>query len=275
MAVTSVVKRFGTWVLVIGMSAKNCHKALKNVSFRHRIMSGMTATVAPTRISTTPAPARLRSLFLPGPAGRLEAVLNEGTPDAPFAALVCHPHPKGGGTMHNKVVFHAMKVLNDPAWGLGFPVLRFNFRGTGLSQGTHDGALEAGDLLAAMAWLENEYNLPLVVAGFSFGAAMALQACCGDGVNRANVRALVALGLPTQAEGRNYEYPFISHCSIPKLFLSGDQDQYAPSTQLAHVVTSAAEPKRLLLIRGADHFFRAHLTPMQEALAGWFEEELQ
>ena len=120
----------------------------------------------------------LRSVDLTGPAGRLEALLNEGAPDARFAALVCHPHPKGGGTMHNKVVYHAMKVLNAPEWGLGWPVLRFNFRGTGLSEGTHDGKAETGDVLAALDWLENEYKRPVVVAGFSFGAAMALLACC-------------------------------------------------------------------------------------------------
>ncbi len=117
----------------------------------------------------------LRSVELAGPAGRLEALLNEGAPDAPFAALVCHPHPLAGGTMHNKVVYHAMKALNDPAWGLALPVLRFNFRGTGLSQGTHDGEAETGDVLAALNWLENEYKRPLVVLGFSFGAVMALE----------------------------------------------------------------------------------------------------
>jgi hypothetical protein len=212
---------------------------------------------------------------LAGPAGRLEAVVNEGAPDAPFAALVCHPHPEGGGTLHNKVVYNAMKVLNDPAWGLELPVLRFNFRGTGLSHGTHDGALEAGDVLAALAWLENAYNCPLVVAGFSFGAAMALKACCSPAKNCRNVRALVALGLPTQVEGRHYSYPPLAHCNIPKLFLNGDQDQYAPATQLAHVVDSAAEPKQLLLIGGANHFFAGQLEPMQQALGGWLEESLQ
>jgi len=136
----------------------------------------MTAAAAPTRTNTISTPALVHSVELTGPAGRLEAVLNEGAPDAPFAALICHPHPKGGGTMHNKVVYHAMKVMNDPAWGLALPVLRFNFRGTGLSQGIHDGKVESEDVLAAMGWLENEYKLPLVVAGFSFGAAMALKA---------------------------------------------------------------------------------------------------
>jgi uncharacterized protein len=216
----------------------------------------------------------LRNVNLAGPAGRLEAVLNQGSPDAAFAALVCHPHPKGGGSMHNKVVYHAMKVLNDPAWGFALPVLRFNFRGTGLSQGTHDGKLESDDVLAAMDWLENEYNLPLVVAGFSFGSAMALKACCGGQKKRASVRALIALGLPTEAEGRKYTYKFLADCTIPKLFLSGDHDQYAPAAQLAHIVDSATEPKRLLLIPGADHFFTNQLQPMQQALCGWLKERL-
>jgi alpha/beta superfamily hydrolase len=275
LVVPSVVKRFFSWVLAVESKAEITSKLVLTIPLWRRMVSGMIATVASTHTSTVQAPAKLRSVDLPGPAGRLEAVVNEGAPDALFAGLVCHPHPKGGGTLHNKVVYHAMKVLNDPAWGLGLPVLRFNFRGTGLSQGAHDGALEAGDVLAAMAWLENEYNRPLVVAGFSFGAAMAIRACCGLHEDQAKVRALVALGLPTQTEARNCEYPFLAHCTIPKLFLSGDHDQYAPSTQLALVVDSAAEPNRLLLIRGADHFFRGQLAPMQQALAGWLEEELQ
>jgi alpha/beta superfamily hydrolase len=216
----------------------------------------------------------LRSVNLTGPAGRLEALLNEGAPDAPFAALVCHPHPKGGGTMHNKVVYHAMKVLNAPEWGLGWPVLRFNFRGTGLSEGAHDGKAEAGDVQAALDWIENEYKRPVVVAGFSFGAAMALLACCGMTKNRANPRALAALGLPTQANGRNYRYSFLAGCSIPKLFLSGDGDQFAPAADLQHVAATTAEPKKLVLLPGADHFFAGQLEAMQNALACWLKEQL-
>jgi alpha/beta superfamily hydrolase len=239
------------------------------------MVSGMIAVSASPRSSMIPTPAVLRSVDLAGPAGRLEAVLNEGAPDAPFAALVCHPHPRGGGTLHNKVVYHAMKVLNDSSFGFALPVLRFNFRGTGLSQGTYDGKLEAGDVLAAMDWLVNEYNRPLILAGFSFGAAMALSACCSLDENRASIRALALLGIPTEAEGREYKYRFLANCTTPKLFLSGDHDQYAPSTQLAHVVDSAAEPKRLLLIGGADHFFTGQLRPMQQALCGWLKEQLQ
>ena len=234
----------------------------------------MNAAIAPTQHVRSAKSARLRSVDLTGPAGRIEAVVNEGAPDAPFAAVVCHPHPLGGGTLHNKVVYHAMKALNDPAWGLGWPVLRFNFRGVGLSQGAHDGEAEAEDVEAALTWLENEYKRPLVAVGFSFGAAMALRACCGAQKTKTNVRSLVALGLPTRAEGRDYTYSFLSGCTLPKLFLSGDRDQFAPDTELARVAASAAEPKRLVLLPGADHFFRDQLKPMQQALAGWLKEQL-
>jgi uncharacterized protein len=234
----------------------------------------MTATIALAQPSSSPTPALLRSVELTGPSGRLEALLNEGATDAPFAALVCHPHPLGGGTMHNKVVYHTMKALNDPDRGLGWPVLRFNFRSVGLSQGTHDGEAEAGDVLAAIDWLENEYKLPLVIAGFSFGAAMALSACCGQKSMGAQIHALVALGLPTQAQGREYHYSFLHDCLIPKLFLSGDHDQFASAEQLVRVASSAAEPKRLVLLPGADHFFTSQLEPMQQTLAGWLKEQM-
>src|SRR5215831_6287359 len=117
----------------------------------------------------------IKSFFLDGPAGRLEALLNEGQPDATNAALVCHPHPLFGGTLHNKVVYHAMKTLH----GFGFPVLRFNFRGAGLSEGEHDqGIGEVEDVRAALRWLEAEFSHPIIFCGFSFGAATGLRAVC-------------------------------------------------------------------------------------------------
>lgn len=243
--------------------------ARRGDGFGRKIDFGMnTAQVLPSPGPEQARP-RLRSLDLDGPAGKLEAVINEGTPDAGFAALVCHPHPKGGGNLHNKVVYHAMKVLNAPEWGFGFPVLRFNFRGTGRSEGVHDGKAEAEDVGAALRWLESAYKRPIVVAGFSFGAAMALRACCGGGV-----RAIAALGLPTHAEGRSYHYSFLKSCTIPKLLLSGDRDQYATADELAAVAEQASDPKDLALIAGADHFFNGHLEPMQRALAGWLKEQL-
>lgn len=175
--------------------------------------------------------------------------------------------------MHHKVVYHAMKVLNDPSRGFGLPVLRFNFRGTGLSQGAHDGKAEVGDVLAALDWLDARFHLPLVVAGFSFGSAMALWACCGPQKTDKGVRALVALGLPTHADGRDYQYRFLHEAAVPKLFISGDHDDFGPAAQLKEVVSAAADPKKLVFIPDSDHFFTGRLELMQQALAGWMKEQ--
>lgn len=229
----------------------------------------MTATAAIPQHPIRVGSARLQTVDLRGPEGRLEAVINEGAADAPFSAVVCHPHPLGGGTLHNKVVYHAMKALNAPEWGLRWPVLRFNFRGTGRSEGVHDGNAEMDDVLAAVDWLENHYGLPVVVVGFSFGAAMALQAIH---YNAGGVRAVAALGLPLRAQDREYHYPFLTEVALPKLFLSGDRDQFASPTELERVVAQAAVPKALVFISGADHFFTGHLASMQQALTGWLKE---
>lgn len=233
-------------------------------------------------ISATPVPGtpahptaapKVRTFAIDGPAGRLEAVLNEGRSDAPVAALLCHPHPLGGGNLHNKVVYHAMKAMNAPEWGLNWPVLRFNFRGTGLSEGEHHGAAESADVLSALDWLRAAYSMPIVVVGFSFGAAMALAATCAQFEPcPSDVRALAALGLPLRAGGRHYSYPFLAACQLPKLFLSGDRDQFADAGELAELVRKTAEPHRLVLIPGADHFFTGQLAPMQSALCEWLKE---
>ena len=211
------------------------------------------------------AHAKIRTLFLDGPAGRLEALLNVGAPNATYAALVAHPHPLFAGTMHNKVVFHAMKALHS----FGFPVLRFNFRGTGLSEGVHDGRDEVRDVEAALEWLKQEFRLPVVFAGFSFGAARGMRACCPD----PHVRALISLGTPVEAEGRLYSYKFLATCHKPKLFLSGDRDQFGPHHALEGVVASAAGPKELVFIPG-DHFFEGHLAEMRMTIESWLQELL-
>ena len=208
----------------------------------------------------------VRSFFIDGPAGRLEALLNAGAPDATYAGLVCHPHPLGGGTMHNKVVFHAMKALNS----FGFPVLRFNFRGTGLSAGRHDeGRGEIADVQAALDWLKCEFSLPIIFAGFSFGSATGLRAACPD----SDVKALISIGTPVEAEGRLYSFSFLRECRTPKLFVSGDHDQYGPHAALEEVVAQAAEPKELVFVPG-DHFFAGHLVEMRMTVESWVEELL-
>jgi alpha/beta superfamily hydrolase len=215
----------------------------------------------------------IRSLFLEGPAGRLEALLNGGAADATHAAVVCHPHPMFGGTLHNKVVFHTMKALN----GFGFPVLRFNFRGAGLSQGEHDhGVGEVEDVRVALDWLDAEFRLPLVFAGFSFGAAVGLRAACAD----ARVKALIGVGTPVapvSGDGempRPYSFEYLNDCARPKLFVSGARDQFGPQAKLEALVASAAEPKKLVLIEGADHFFEGRLRELRETIEGWVRDTL-
>jgi len=210
----------------------------------------------------------IRSLFLKGPAGRLEALLNGGEPDATHAALVCHPHPLYGGTLHNKVVFHAMKALNN----FGFPVLRFNFRGTGLSEGEHaHGMEEVEDVRAALDWLEHEYALPVIFAGFSFGAAVGLRAACPDEC----VQALIALGLPVTPIGDQvYDHDFLRACPKPKLFVSGSRDQFGPPGRLETLVNSFAEPKKLVRIEAGDHFFEGRLKELRAAVGDWVKTEL-
>lgn len=212
--------------------------------------------------------ASIRSFYLDGPAGRLEAILNVGSPGAQYCAVVAHPHPLFGGTMHNKVVFHAMKALHS----FGFPVLRFNFRGVGASAGEHDyGRGEIDDVRTALDWLASEFDLPIIFAGFSFGTATGLRAACSD----PRVHALISLGTPVNAEGRAYTYAFLGDCTKTKLFLSGDRDQFATPAQLAQVVANAAEPKRFVLVPGADHFFAPHLEEMRTALELWVREVIQ
>jgi alpha/beta superfamily hydrolase len=210
----------------------------------------------------------IRSLFLDGAAGRLEALLNTGAANATHAALVCHPHPLFGGTLHNKVVFHTMKALNS----FGFPVLRFNFRGAGLSQGEHDqGNGEVDDVRTALDWLDAEFHLPLLFAGFSFGAAVGLRAACAD----TRVRAVIGVGTPVvpvaeaTEEPRVYALDFLQKCAKPKLFVSGARDQFGPRAKLEGLVASVPEPKKLVLIGGADHFFEGRLRELRDAIEAW------
>jgi hypothetical protein len=219
-------------------------------------------------------PSQIRSIDdLSGPAGRLEALLNTGHEDAPYAALVCHPHPSGGGTMHNKVVYHAMKALLS----FGLPVLRFNFRGVGLSEGTHDeGYGEQDDVKAALDWLEQNFHRPILFAGFSFGSNVGLRACCGD----PRVKGLIGIGVPVHAEGRDYTYGFLPKCTQPKLFISGDHDEYGPRETMEGVFARAPEPKELFWVLGADHFFQptpdspgTKLPIMQDHIRAWLRTQ--
>ena len=159
-----------------------------------------------------------------------------------------------------------MKALNS----FGFPVLRFNFRGTGLSEGEHaNGVDEVEDVRAAMAWLEREYALPIIFAGFSFGAAVGLRATYAD----PRVPALIALGLPAvPIENRIYDFEFLRTCTKPKLFVSGARDEFGPPGKLEALVETFADPKKLVRIEAGDHFFEGRLREMRDAIEAWVKK---
>ncbi|HKW97914.1 MAG TPA: alpha/beta fold hydrolase [Bryobacteraceae bacterium] len=200
---------------------------------------------------------RIESHALDGPAGMLEALLEE--PDeAPLteACVVCHPHPLFGGTMHNKVVYRIARALRRR----GTAVLRFNFRGVGRSAGAHaEGVGEIEDARATLAWLRARYpDVPYALAGFSFGARVILSLGCSLG----DVRRLIAAGVPTGA----VELPMLTTCTVPKFFVSSTHDQYAPAAELEALVAAAAAPKQLIWIDAADHFFAGALDALEEAV---------
>ncbi|MGC0772564.1 MAG: alpha/beta family hydrolase [Candidatus Acidiferrum sp.] len=205
-----------------------------------------------------------RNLFLAGPAGRLEAILwspSASTP--PMAAVVCHPHPLFGGTMHNKVVYQAAKSLD----ALGLSVLRFNFRGTGLSEGKHDrGEGERGDVRAALDFLAAEYpDIPLLVAGFSFGCWVGLRVGCED----ARVRLLIGLGAPVN----NADFSYLSQCEKPKLFVHGGNDQFGDAGKLREIVGTLPGENKLVVVENADHFFAGKLDQLDAAITDWMKEQ--
>lgn len=203
---------------------------------------------------------KLESLTLDGPAGRLEALLEEPEIPPHRACLVCHPHPLYGGTMHNKVVHRVARGLRRA----GSVVLRFNFRGAGASQGTYDkGIGELEDARAALGWLRARYpSLPYTLAGFSFGARIVLRLGCAD----RDAERLIALGLPTHGalpEG-------LSQCAAPKVFIQSTHDQYGPKEELEALFTRLPESKRLIWIEANDHFFAGALDRLEEAVYGLY-----
>ena len=166
--------------------------------------------------------------------------------------------------MHNKVVYHAARVFRS----LGWPTLRFNFRGVGLSEGTHHGQAESDDLEAAFTWMDHHTSLPLLAAGFSFGAAITLAVAPAH----PSVFACLALGLPLHSPNQQYTYPQLAHWSLPMLLVSGSQDAFATPDELAAATQPAHPAARLQIIPDADHFFTGYLPQMQAAILGWLTE---
>lgn len=201
-----------------------------------------------------------RNFFLKGPAGRLEAMLWTAAYANPErVAVLCHPHPLFGGTMHNKVVFQAAKTLQRH----GIPVLRFNFRGAGRSEGKHDqGRGELGDVRAALDFLAAEYpRKPILLGGFSFGSWVGLRVGCED----PRVTELVGMGIPAG----DSDFSYLRNCTKPKLILQGSRDRFGPRENVEALVAEWPEPKRVVFIEGADHFFTGKLREMTAALEDW------
>lgn len=201
-----------------------------------------------------------RSFFLNGPAGRLEAMLWT-VPEPKRVALVCHPHPLFGGTMHNKVVYQAAKALH----GRGFAVLRFNFRGAGLSEGAHDeGRREQDDVRAALDYLTSEFpSRPILLAGFSFGSWVGLRVGCAD----ARVEKLVGLGIPVN----NSDLTYLRSCTKPKLIVQGGNDQFGSRANVEALFATLPEPKQLVIVEGVDHFFAGKLNEVGAAIDAWLD----
>ena len=174
--------------------------------------------------------------------------------------------------MHTKAVYHAAKAFSH----FGIPVLRFNFRGVGLSEGVYDeGRGEVDDARAAIEWMHHATGAPVLLAGFSFGANVGMRAGCGD----PRVVGLVGLGVPLEAAGRTYAYRFLPTCTQPKLFVIGSEDPFAPHQAMNALAATAAKPMRMVWVPGAEHFFggvagspSSKLDRMQIAIRDWLKD---
>jgi alpha/beta superfamily hydrolase len=198
---------------------------------------------------------RIESLALAGPAGQLEALLEEPDHREPrMVAVLCHPHPLYGGTMHNKVVYRLARGLRRA----GITVLRFNFRGVGKSEGEHahmEGEIE--DARAALGWLRTRYpELPYSLAGFSFGSRVIARLGC----ELANGAFLMAAGFPTRWGPPEH----LERCVTPKIFIQSTRDEYGPRGELEAMYENFARPKEMHWVEAADHFFAGALEELEE-----------
>jgi alpha/beta superfamily hydrolase len=206
------------------------------------------------------------NLFIPAPHGRLEAILKAPrTGEGHDVALVLHPHPLGGGTMHNKVVFRAAAALNDA----GLITLRINFRGVGQSTGSHDdGDGERADVRAGLDYLTKNYaNQEITLCGFSFGARVGLEVGLADD----RVVRLISIGTPVD----KYDFGFIEQCRKPILFVHGEHDEYGNVDRLRALVARVALncDAQLRVIEGAGHFFDNQLDELKRVIAEWVNSQ--
>ena len=207
------------------------------------------------------------NLFIPAEHGQLEAILKEPrTGPHKGVALVLHPHPLGGGTMHNKVVFRAAAALNDA----GLITLRINFRGVGQSTGQHDeGRGEREDVRAGLDYLAAHYpNVSLTLCGFSFGARVGLEV----GIADPRVQYLIGVGTPLD----KYDFEFLQACRKPLLLVHGEHDEYGDAERVKQMSAELEQHTqvRLVIIPGAHHFFENRLDELKRAITDWITEQL-
>jgi len=202
------------------------------------------------------------NLFIPVAHGQLEAILKEPRDGSPRGvALVLHPHPLGGGTMHNKVVFRVAAALNDA----GLTVLRINFRGVGQSTGVHDeGRGEQDDVRAGLDYLSQEYpGQKITLCGFSFGGRVGLEV----GIHDPRVSYLIGIGTPLD----KYDFSFLSQCRKPLLLVHGENDEFGDVERLRKLAADLEKNTkvRLVVIPGAGHFFEGGLDELKQAITDW------
>jgi hypothetical protein len=206
------------------------------------------------------------NLFIPAPHGQLEAVLKEPRGERKGVALLLHPHPLGGGTMHNKVVFRAGQALNDAR----LAVLRINFRGVGQSTGTHDDGIgEKEDVRVALDYLGEKFpNEEITLAGFSFGSRVGTETVLGD----ERVRRLISIGTPVD----KYDFSFLENCRRPILFVHGETDEFGSVENLRALVSRLpieAEAE-LEIIPNCGHFFDNKLDELKRIITEWVNVQL-
>ena len=200
------------------------------------------------------APSLSGRVSIPAGHGHLEGILRDAS-SAVAAAVVCHPHPRGGGTMNNNVVYRAAKALVAG----GVTALRFNFRGVGASTGSHDdGVGEEDDVRAALDFLRaHAPGLPIWIAGFSFGARVGLTV----GAHSDDVVKLMGIGLAL----RMFDYGFLASCDKPKAIIQAAEDEYGGREEIEAAVNGMSEPKRLWIVDNATHLFPGQLDPLEHA----------
>jgi uncharacterized protein len=201
------------------------------------------------------------NLFIPASHGRLEAILKEPRGESSAVALVLHPHPLGGGTMHNKVVFRAAAALNDA----GLTTLRINFRGVGQSTGEHDeGRGELEDVRAGLDYLGATFpDKPITLCGFSFGARVGLEV----GIVDERVVNLISIGTPVN----KYDFKFLEACRKPILFVHGQLDEYGDLDRVKALVEKlqTQTSAELVVVNDCGHFFEDHLDELKLAITEW------